>query len=145
MNGYNSEAAEFEIKRLQDAHSKAIGRILNLEGTCQAQSKGIGRLSNEKVMLQSKVEELEAIQAKQQDLLDALTAPNVSYFDMTPAEEIARLEARLQEGQSVLKRRCEECDRYRAALESILWQTKDCNGILFKAVHATANEALNPE
>ena len=44
------------------------------------------------------------VNAKQQDLLDALTTPNVSYFDMTPAEEIAQLEARLQEGQSVLKR-----------------------------------------
>jgi len=37
-----------------------------------------------------------------------------------------------------------ERDRYRGALESILWQTKDCNGILFKAVQSTAREALNP-
>lgn len=39
---------------------------------------------------------IDALEAKikgMQDLLDALTTPNVSYFDMTPAEEIARLEA----------------------------------------------------
>ena len=38
----------------------------------------------------------------------------------------------------------DERDRYRGALESILWQTEGCNGILLKAVQSTAREALNP-
>lgn len=67
------EAAEFEIKRLQDANNKAIGRIINLEGTCQAQSKGIGRLSNEKVMLEAKVE---ALESERSDLLATIDAMN---------------------------------------------------------------------
>ena len=40
----------------------------------------------------------------QQKLLDALATPNVSYFDMTPAEEIARLESRVKG----LEKLCEE-------------------------------------
>lgn len=43
------------------------------------------------------IEALEARVKRMQDLLDTLTTPNVSYFDMTPAEEIARLESRVAE------------------------------------------------
>lgn len=52
------------------------------------------------------MEELESLRASnhafsmqveaQQKLLDALTTPNVSYFDMTPAEEIAQLESKVK-------------------------------------------------
>jgi|GEM_PF-6832149 len=83
------------------------------------------------------------VNAKQQDLLDALTTPNVSYFDMTPAEEIAQLEARLQEGQSVLKRRCEECDRYRAALEWIAGKENHAAGLEINS-RLRAKIALDP-
>lgn len=61
MGSTGIEAAEFEIKRLQDANNKAYGRIANLEETCHAQSKGIGRLSNENVLLRARVEKLDAL------------------------------------------------------------------------------------
>lgn len=63
--------------------------------------------------LEAHARDLTARLAKMQEILDIITTPNVSYFDMTPAEEIARLEARLQQAEA-------ERERLRKALKNIL-------------------------
>ena len=97
---YSESALSASQAREREAREEAR---INLES---AKAEAIDRDAMLARAMQAEAREREAVEKlqKMQELLDILTTPNVSYFDMTPAEEIARLESALTAARKALEK-----------------------------------------